>query len=273
METRKFYNLQSLSGSQQTMRSTMYNRNNNTNTFTLGKEWKLGKFDDTTVCLYLGLGNDLNSHGLVLELALLAPGRAGVTKMPSTHFHPKLVLGSEVFAVAEALVQRLLHLRSALLGDRALLGLPPVAQPLRQRRFYVLRRGRRREPPLEEPPGGRRPRRRRRNSRRQWARGHSVRVRAGPGTRVRRTSRCVLDAEDAVTSPGGRHRRQRPYAGVGRGPGDSGRGRGARLILDRPISLAVALPHRKTPSPRPCSGTTGSRAESKVHTSDGQWPI
>lgn len=187
-----------------------------------------------------------------------------MTKMPSAHFHAKLVLSSEVLTVAEALVQRLLLLRSALLGDRALLGLT-VAQPLRQCRLYVLRRRRRRKPPLEEPPRCRRPCWRRRYPRRQWARGHSMRVRAWPGTRVRRTSRCVLNAEHAVPTSGP-HRRLRPNAGVGNRRGDGRRLCSVRLIFYRPISLAVALPHRYNPS----SGTIGSRAESKVHTSDGQ---
>lgn len=107
--------------------------------------------------LYLRFRYNFHSNRLVFKLALFASGRASMTKMPSPYLFPKLVLGSEILAIAEALVQSLFRLGSGLLGDRALLGLGGMAEPLRQRGLDVLSWRRRRERPPEEPPRSRRP--------------------------------------------------------------------------------------------------------------------
>lgn len=73
--------------------------------------------------MYLGFGYDLDSNRMVLEVAFFTSSRASMTKMPSPDFLSKLVLGSEILAVAEALVKRLFGLGSALLGNRTLLRL------------------------------------------------------------------------------------------------------------------------------------------------------
>lgn len=164
-----------------------------------------------------------------------------MTKMPSPNLFPKLVLSSEILAVAEALVQSSFRLGSALLGDRALLRLGCVAEPLRQRRLDVLRRRRRRERPPEEPSRSRwTPRRRRRHAAGERARGHSVRIRAWPRARVRGPSRRILHREHvdgAVTPASRRQRRLRPIV---RDRSNCGYG---RVILGCWIGLAVALPH------------------------------